>query len=34
MTPFGTYETYGLGEIASAFGVKPDIGSPFTEVRV
>jgi hypothetical protein len=31
---FGTYETYGLGEVASAFEVKPDIGPPLAEVRV
>jgi hypothetical protein len=30
----GTYETYWLGDIGSAFEVKPDIGPPFTEVRV
>jgi len=30
----GTYETYGLGEIASAFKVKPDTGPPIAEVRV
>ena len=29
-----TYETYGLGQIWSAFQVKPDIGPPFAEVRV
>jgi hypothetical protein len=26
---YGTYEMYGLGEIASAFKVKPDIGAAF-----
>jgi hypothetical protein len=30
----GTYETYWLGEIGSAFEVKPDIGPSFEEVRV
>jgi len=30
----GTYETYALGEIGSAFKVKPDTGPPFAEVRV
>jgi hypothetical protein len=30
----GTYETYGLGDIVSAFKVKPDTGPPFAEVRV
>lgn len=29
-----TYETYGLGEIASAYEVKPDINLSFVEARV
>ena len=29
----GTYETYWLGEVGSAFEVKPDIGPSFEEVR-
>ena len=32
MSAYGTYETYGLGEIASAFKVKPDAGSRLVEV--
>jgi hypothetical protein len=34
MTGIGTYETYGLREIGSAFEVKPDIGPPFAEIRI
>jgi len=34
MSAVGTYETYGLGQIWSAFKVKPDTGPPFAEVRV
>jgi hypothetical protein len=30
MSALGTSETYGLGEIGSAFEVKPDIGPPLT----
>ena len=30
----GTYEMYGLGDIESAFKVKPDTSPPFAEVRV
>jgi hypothetical protein len=30
----GTSETSRLSEIGAAFEVKPDIGPPFTEVRV
>jgi hypothetical protein len=30
----GTKETYGLGEIGSVSGLKPDVGPPFPEVRV
>ena len=30
----GTYETYGPGEIGSAFEEKPVIAPPFNEVRV
>ena len=32
MTAIGTYETYGLGKIGSAFEVEPDWARPFTEV--
>jgi hypothetical protein len=34
MSLIGTYGTYRLGEIGSAFEVKPDTGPPFTEVSV
>ena len=34
MSPGGTSETYELGEIGSAFEVKPDTGHAFTEDRV
>jgi hypothetical protein len=34
MSALGTYETYGLDEIRSAFEVKPDTGPPFAKVRV
>jgi hypothetical protein len=34
MSASGTYETYRLREIGSAFEVTPDVGPPFTEVRV
>jgi len=34
MSGNGTYETYGLGEIESAFKVKADTAPPFAEVRV
>jgi len=34
MSADGTYETYGQGEIESAFEEKPVIAPPFNEVRV
>jgi hypothetical protein len=34
MSALGTYEKFGLGEIGSAFEVKPEIGPSFAKVPV